>query len=145
MGKMRWALVIAGWLLLVALVRCDAQARDCESCLRDRITGAITRDARAVREFKRAVPCPVVGGCKGYVVDHIVPLACADDIAALTGRKTRDVQRELDAPANMQWQDRAAAKRKDRWERKHCEALWRNPKFAPPPDNSEKMGGRNVK
>ena len=54
----------------------------------------------------RANPCP--GGpdhgssrrCRGFTVDHIVPLACCG----------------IDAPQNMQWQTKAAAKAKDRWE-----------------------------
>jgi hypothetical protein len=43
-------------------------------------------------------------GRKGYVVDHIKPLAC--------GGK--------DEPSNMQWQTTAAAKVKDKTERKGC-------------------------
>lgn len=65
------------------------------------------RSPAVVRAFKRAHPCP--GGvdrgskrrCRGYVVDHVCPLA------ACCG---------LDAPQNMQWQTVAEAKRKDRWE-----------------------------
>jgi hypothetical protein len=43
-------------------------------------------------------------GRPGYVIDHIVPLACGG----------------ADAPSNMQWQTVAAAKAKDKWERKGC-------------------------
>lgn len=43
-------------------------------------------------------------GRPGYVIDHIVPLACGG----------------LDAPANMQWQTIAAAKDKDKTERRGC-------------------------
>lgn len=43
-------------------------------------------------------------GRKGYVIDHITPLACGGS----------------DAPSNMQWQTKAEAKAKDRWERKGC-------------------------
>ncbi len=44
------------------------------------------------------------GPCKGYVIGHIVPIACHG----------------ADAPSNMQWQTVADAKAKDKWERKGC-------------------------
>ncbi|MBZ5500143.1 MAG: HNH endonuclease [Acidobacteriia bacterium] len=54
----------------------------------------------------RSHPCPATGktsgSCKGYVIDHIVPLAKGG----------------ADAPSNMQWQTTAEAKAKDKWERK---------------------------
>ena len=57
---------------------------------------------------QRTHPCPATGSargaCKGYVVDHVVPL-CAGG---------------ADAPGNMQWQDTASAKAKDRTERAQC-------------------------
>lgn len=66
------------------------------------------RSARAVAEFKRANPCPATGqprgACPGYVVDHIIALACSG----------------ADNPHNMQWQTVAQAKAKDRWERVGC-------------------------
>ncbi|HET7815072.1 MAG TPA: HNH endonuclease signature motif containing protein [Candidatus Baltobacteraceae bacterium] len=43
-------------------------------------------------------------GRPGYVIDHVIPLACGG----------------ADAPANMQWQTKADAKAKDKWERKGC-------------------------
>jgi hypothetical protein len=43
-------------------------------------------------------------GRKGWVVDHIVPLACGG----------------ADSPSNMQWQTDAAAKAKDKVERIGC-------------------------
>ena len=43
-------------------------------------------------------------GWPGHVVDHVIPLACGG----------------ADAPSNMQWQTTAAAKAKDKWERKGC-------------------------
>jgi len=47
----------------------------------------------AKSDFKREHPCPATGlrssgACGGYVIDHVVPLACGG----------------ADAPSNMQWQ-----------------------------------------
>ena len=76
--------------------------------------GATPADARTKRsqsakiEFKHEHPCPATGArkgpCKGYVIDHVNPLACGG----------------LDAPSNMQWQTIAEGRAKDRWERKQC-------------------------
>lgn len=64
----------------------------------------IKRDAKAVRAFRRANPCPatgrVRGPCPGYVVDHVRALRRGGQ----------------DHPANMQWQTVAAARAKDRRE-----------------------------
>lgn len=69
---------------------------------------SIKRDHRSISEFKRQHPCPstgvIKGPCKGYVIDHIKPLACGG----------------ADAPGNMQWQTVADGKAKDKWERKGC-------------------------
>jgi hypothetical protein len=58
--------------------------------------------------FKREHPCPAngktYGPCPGWIIDHIKPLACYG----------------LDAPSNMQWQTKADALSKDKWERKGC-------------------------
>jgi 5-methylcytosine-specific restriction endonuclease McrA len=66
------------------------------------------RSKAATDAFKRENPCPSTGrpsgACHGYVIDHIKPLACGG----------------ADAPSNMQWQTVAAAKAKDKWERKGC-------------------------
>ena len=66
------------------------------------------RDHRAIAAFKHDHPCPATGKskgpCKGYVIDHIKPLACGGP----------------DRPSNMQWQTTADAKAKDKWERKAC-------------------------
>lgn len=61
------------------------------------------RSAAAKRAFMRQSGYP--HGRPGYVVDHIIPLACGG----------------ADAPYNMQWQTIAEAKAKDRWERKGCQ------------------------
>jgi hypothetical protein len=69
---------------------------------------ATIRSSGAKVEFKREHPCPTIGArsgaCGGYVIDHIVPLACGG----------------ADAPANMQWQTIAEAKAKDKWELMAC-------------------------
>jgi hypothetical protein len=62
------------------------------------------RDRKQVYKFRSTHPCPATGrlhgGCPGYVVDHIQPLACNGP----------------DRPFNMQWQTIAEGKAKDRWE-----------------------------
>ncbi len=63
---------------------------------------ALTKRSQSAKvAFKHQHPCP---NCKGYVIDHIVPIACGG----------------ADAPSNMQWQTVADAKAKDKWERKGC-------------------------
>jgi hypothetical protein len=77
------------------------------SCARNS-KGRIARAASARRKFQRAHPCPATGSttgaCHGYVIDHVKPLACGG----------------ADAPSNMQWQTNAAAKAKDKLERRGC-------------------------
>ena len=72
------------------------------------IEARIKRSQSAKVEFKREHPCPSTGKakgpCKGYVIDHINPLACGGP----------------DVPSNMQWQTVADAKAKDKWERQGC-------------------------
>ena len=66
--------------------------------------GRIARSGEAKWRFRRSHPCPSTGrsrgACPGYVIDHVRALkhGGADD------------------PSNMQWQTKAAAKAKDRWE-----------------------------
>ena len=64
--------------------------------------GRIQRSAAARHAFARQTGFP--SGRPGYIVDHIVPLACGG----------------ADAPRNMQWQTLAAAKLKDKTERAGC-------------------------
>ena len=72
--------------------------------------GIQERSYREKAEFMRHHPCPSTGkvkvryGCKGYVIDHIDPLACGGE----------------DKAFNMQWQTKEEAKLKDKWERKNC-------------------------
>lgn len=66
------------------------------------------RNYKAKKAFKLASACPATGrykgSCPNYVIDHINPLACGG----------------LDSPDNMQWQTKADAKAKDKWERRGC-------------------------
>lgn len=64
--------------------------------------GKIKRSSSARHAFMRETGYP--HGRKGYVIDHVVPLACGG----------------ADAPSNMQWQTTAQAKAKDRVERRGC-------------------------
>ncbi|MFB3923936.1 MAG: HNH endonuclease signature motif containing protein [Terriglobia bacterium] len=68
----------------------------------------IKRSPAAKNAFKHQHPCPSTGRtsgpCRGYVIDHVTPLACGG----------------ADDPSNMQWQTVADAKAKDKWERKGC-------------------------
>ena len=72
------------------------------------VDAAVKRSAKAKRDFQRETPCPATGQptgkCPGYVIDHVIPLACGGP----------------DQPSNMQWQTYTSAKRKDKWERKNC-------------------------
>lgn len=94
------AIIIAA--LLAAPISAFATPR-CDTCERDS-NGRIQRSASTIKDFKRTNPCPATGKstgrCSGYVIDHVVPLKRGG----------------ADSAANMQWQTKAAAKEKDRWE-----------------------------
>lgn len=66
------------------------------------------RSQKAKNIFKTEHPCPATGRSKGscpdYIIDHIRPLACGG----------------ADDASNMQWQTKADAKAKDKWERQGC-------------------------
>ena len=66
--------------------------------------GRIARASQPKTQFKKGSPCPATGkswgSCPGYVIDHVVPLKRSG----------------ADKPANMQWQTKAEAKAKDRYE-----------------------------
>lgn len=76
--------------------------------LRD-ANGRIHRSQAAKNAFKRLYPCPSTGlskgACKGWIIDHVVSLACGG----------------ADSPDNMQWQTIKDAKAKDKWERTDCD------------------------
>jgi hypothetical protein len=69
----------------------------CSSCTRDSL-GHIARSEQAKEQFMRETNYP--HGRHGYVVDHIIPLKRGG----------------ADSPSNMQWQTKADAKAKDKWD-----------------------------
>ncbi len=69
----------------------------CASCSRDS-HGHIARSEAAKEEFKASTGYP--HGRRGYVVDHIIALKRGG----------------ADSPSNMQWQTKAEAAAKDKWE-----------------------------
>lgn len=74
------------------------------------LTASTSADAKIYRSHAAKLAfCKSTGfaGCHrpGYIVDHVNPLACGGP----------------DAPSNMQWQTKADAKAKDKWERKGCQ------------------------
>lgn len=66
------------------------------------------RSYKARYQFMEKTGYP--NGRPGYVIDHIVPLACGG----------------ADDPSNMQWQTVEEAKEKDKWERKNCKCKHKN-------------------
>jgi hypothetical protein len=77
------------------------RAAACSTCARD-AHGRIKRRETAREAFMRQTGFPK--GRSGYVVDHIIPLACGGP----------------DVTTNMQWQTKAQAKAKDAYERRRC-------------------------
>ncbi len=92
------ASLMLGALLLALLAATPAlAARRCVTCPRDS-HARILRSATERKAFERETGHP--HSWPGHVIDHVVPLACGG----------------ADAPGNMQWQTRADAAAKDRWE-----------------------------
>jgi hypothetical protein len=83
---------VSAAVLCFAIV--SSAADRCSSCERDG-SGRIHQSSSARAEFRRQNACPATGDtsgpCPGYVIDHIVPLACGGE----------------DTPENMQWQSRS--------------------------------------
>lgn len=91
---------------MVALILCATPAlarHKAEGVARDG-HGKIKRSRAAVAAFRKTHPCPAThktrGACPGYVVDHVLALC----------------RHGKDEPANLQWQSKADAKAKDKWE-----------------------------
>jgi hypothetical protein len=76
---------------------------NCTSCARDS-RSRIARNATVKHDFQKSHPCPstgkATGACKGYVIDHVLPLKRGG----------------ADAVGNTQWQTVQAAKAKDKVE-----------------------------
>jgi hypothetical protein len=89
-------------ILIVSPIIADARAK--AQGVERAAAGKIARSPHSRTEFKKANPCPSTGrthgSCPGYVIDHVKPLKRGG----------------ADRPSNMQWQTKAAAKEKDRWE-----------------------------
>lgn len=111
------AIVAGGVLLCIVLMLAlsirpvhAADLRFCSTIVRD-ADGRIHRSSAVLATFRRDHPCPVTGlttgPCKGWSIDHIIPLAsCGCDI-----------------PFNLQWlpnsiKSCAGSECKDRWERR---------------------------
>ena len=108
MRRIIFSIVLAASLALCSLAMARGHGDEhgskyCSICERDS-HGKIARSQTAKNEFKRQQPCPSTGkssgACPGYVIDHIQPLKRGG----------------VDAPSNMQWQTKADAKAKDKWE-----------------------------
>lgn len=92
-----------GFLFVLLLALPALASPRCTSCSRD-AKGRIARSRSAKGSFEHSTPCPSTGrasgACPGYVVDHVKPLKRGG----------------ADAPTNMQWQTKEAAKAKDKTE-----------------------------
>ena len=86
-------------LVIIAVMPMVSSAKYCYTGVEHTL-----RNSSTVIRFKRLNPCPATGKasgrCTGWIVDHILPLACGGS----------------DSVLNMQWQTKADAKLKDLWE-----------------------------
>ena len=80
------------------------EMRYCGAPLRN-ADGTIARSSAVLSAFKRAHPCPATGlstgACPGWIMDHVIPLACGG----------------CDAVANLQWLPTDLWKQKSLFER----------------------------
>jgi hypothetical protein len=99
MKRINKSLLLVGLLVFNAFAQAH-NANYCTSCERDS-HGHIKRSLTVKHQFKIQHPCPSTGkssgGCKGYIIDHVVPLKRGG----------------ADAPSNMQWQTITESKAKD--------------------------------
>ena len=69
---------------------------------------SFARDPKQVTEFRKTHPCPstnkTTGACPGWIVDHLVPICFGG----------------MDSPLNMQWQELAQSRIKDKFEMEAC-------------------------
>lgn len=102
-------LFLLGVFLCMLMCPAHADTRRCPAIERDD-AGRIVRSATVLRQFQEIHPCPVTGGtvgpCKGWSIDHVIPLACGG----------------CDQIENLQWLKNsiktcAGRECKDRWER----------------------------
>lgn len=98
------------WLLFSSAYAHAADPRFCDTIVRD-ADGRIHRSSAVIAVFRRDHPCPstglISGPCKGWAIDHIIPLASCG----------------CDLPFNLQWlpnsiKSCAGRECKDRWERR---------------------------
>ena len=98
-GACTYSLILLSFLLVSPLVLAN-NSNYCSTCERDKY-GHIKRNPAAKKAFRLEQPCPATGRykghCKGYVIDHIVPLK----------RGGKDIS------VNMQWQTKEDARAKD--------------------------------
>lgn len=93
-------------LIAIALLAADLTlaSPDLTCRVRDPKTGVVVRSRARRTMFWRATGYPK--GRPGYVVDHLVPLACGG----------------CDLPSNMQWLTIEEWRAKTKWERRPCSA-----------------------
>lgn len=108
----RVGLLVGVLLLIAALTGCGSAIAD-DARSETRLCGApvrmsdgeIRRRADVLTAFKRTHACPrtglTVGPCRGWYMDHVIPLACGG----------------CDAVWNMQWLPEDQWRAKSKWER----------------------------
>lgn len=99
------AIILAAAITIPA-APCAPVGRDIETRYASTPSHPEARHASVLAAFKRAHPCPSngksSGPCAGWVLDHVVPLACLGQ----------------DSVSNLQWLPTAMWKAKSLWERR---------------------------